>query len=160
MRRNEPIIHASGVPALQRSQPHPGGAPAKEAKCGRCHRPVFESKALPASAATFERHRMRNDIPIVVDFWAPRCTRCRAMVRAYERAAAELEPDYRLLKVNAEEEPALAERYQVRAIPTMMLFARGEPIAQTAGASAPGIVKWVRAHGEGQPQPRAASGSG
>jgi thioredoxin 2 len=136
----------------------PAERPAKEAKCGRCHRPVFESKALPATAETFERHRTRSDIPIVVDFWAPWCAPCRAMAPAYERAAAELEPDYRLLKVNAEEEPALAERYQVRAIPTMMLFARGEPIARTAGAmSTPEIVKWVRAHGEGQPQ--AASGS-
>jgi thioredoxin 2 len=47
----------------------PAERPAKEAKCGRCHRPVFESKALPATAATFERHRTRNDSPIVVDFW-------------------------------------------------------------------------------------------
>jgi len=148
-------LHCSAVNRI------PAKHPAKEAKCGRCHRQVFESKALPATAGTFERHRMRNDIPIVVDFWAPWCAPCRAMAPAYERAAAELEPDYRLLKVNTEEEPGLAERYQVRAIPTMMLFARGEPIAQTAGAmSAPGIVKWVRAHGEGQPQPRAATGSG
>jgi thioredoxin 2 len=81
------------------------------------------------------------------------------MAPAYERAAAELEPDYRLLKVNTEEEPALAERYQIRGIPTMMLFARGNPIAQTAGAmNAPSIVKWVRAHGEGQPQAASASG--
>jgi thioredoxin 2 len=47
----------------------PPERPAKEAKCGRCHRPVFESRALPATAATFERHRTRDDIPIVVDFW-------------------------------------------------------------------------------------------
>ena len=139
----------------------PAERPAKEAKCGRCHRPLFEGKPVPATAETFERHLTRNDIPIVVDFWAPWCAPCRAMAPAYERAAAELEPDYRLLKVNTEEEPALAERYQVRAIPTMMLFARGNPIAQTAGAmNASGIVSWVRAHGQEQAQPRAASASG
>jgi thiol-disulfide isomerase/thioredoxin len=68
------------------------------------------------------------------------------MAPAYERAAAELEPDYRLLKVNAEEEPALAERYQVRAIPTMMMFARDEPVAQTAGAMSAPRDRQVGAH--------------
>jgi thioredoxin 2 len=139
----------------------PAERPAKEAKCGRCHRPLFEGKPVPATAETFERHRTRSDIPLVVDFWAPWCAPCRAMAPAYERAAAELEPDYRLLKVNTEEEPALAERYQVRGIPTMMLFARGNPIAHTAGAmNAAGIVNWVRAHGQEQAPPRAARTSG
>jgi thioredoxin 2 len=139
----------------------PAERPAKEAKCGRCHRPLFEGKPVPASADTFERHRTRSDIPIVVDFWAPWCAPCKAMAPAYERAAAELEPDYRLLKVNTEEAPELAERYQIRAIPTMMLFARGNPIAHTAGAmNATGIVNWVRAHGREQAQPRAAGASG
>jgi thioredoxin 2 len=71
------------------------------------------------------------------------------MAPAYERAAATLEPDYRLLKVNTEEEPALAGRYQIRGIPTMILFAHGNPVAQTAGAmNATQIVDWVRAHGQ------------
>jgi thioredoxin 2 len=137
----------------------PAERSAQEAKCGSCHRPLFEGKSLAVDSQAFERHLARNDVPVVVDFWAPWCGPCHAMAPAYERAAAELEPDYRLLKVNTEEEPALAERYQIRGIPTMMLFARGNPIAQTAGAmNAPGIVKWVRAHGQEQPRPASASG--
>jgi thioredoxin 2 len=67
------------------------------------------------------------------------------MAPAYERAAAELEPDYRLLKVNTEEEQSLAGRYGIRSIPTLMLFLRGGEIARRAGASdARGIASWAK----------------
>jgi thioredoxin 2 len=94
---------------------------------------------------TFERHITRNDIPVVVDFWAPWCVPCRAMAPAYEHAASELEPRHRLLKVNIEQDPQLAARYGIRSIPMLMLFAGGRRVAQTAGAmDAPRIVSWVR----------------
>jgi thioredoxin 2 len=102
---------------------------------------------VAVDTARFDRHITRNDIPVVVDFWAPWCGPCRIMVPAYERAAAELEPRYRLLKVNTEEAPELATRYNIRSIPTMMLFMGGMPAAQTAGAmDTRGIISWVNGH--------------
>ena len=124
----------------------PPDRPARQAKCGTCHQKLFSGKPASADAETFERHITRNDIPVIVDFWAPWCGPCLAMAPAYERAAAELEPDYRLLKVNTEEEPALAARYGIRSIPTLILFMHGREIARRSGASdARGLVSWARA---------------
>jgi thioredoxin 2 len=69
------------------------------------------------------------------------------MAPAYERAAAELEPDVRLLKVDTEKVQEVAVRYDVRSIPTLMVFVSGEPVARIAGAmGTKDIVGWVREH--------------
>jgi thioredoxin 2 len=130
----------------------PTTRPAREAKCGSCHHALFEGKPIAADGDTFERHIRRNDIPVVVDFWAPWCVPCRAMAPALERAASELGRNYRVLKVNTEEVPELAARYAIRSIPTLILLAGSRKVDQIAGAmDTPQIVAWVQSHTPPQP---------
>lgn len=118
----------------------------QQPKCGLCHRPLFTAHPIELTAANFDVHAARSDIPLVVDFWALWCGPCRVMAPAYEQAAPLLEPQYRLGKLDSDAEPLLATRYHVRSIPTLMLLKNGRELARQAGAVATqDIVRWVRA---------------
>ncbi len=115
--------------------------------CGRCHQPLFDGHPVALNTTSFTSHLSRNDIPLLVDFWAPWCGPCKMMAPAFARAATLLEPQIRLAKVNTEIEQTLASRYAIRSIPTMVLFAGGQEIARQSGAmGTPEIVHWVQHH--------------
>ncbi|MEN2789457.1 thioredoxin TrxC [Sphingomonas oligophenolica] len=117
-----------------------GGDP----KCGTCHSPLFQGRTVALTAANFDRHTLRSELPIVIDFWAAWCGPCRMMSPSFEAAAAQLEPRVRMAKLDTEAEPALAARFAIRGIPSMILIRRGVEIARTSGAmSTAAIVQWV-----------------
>jgi len=98
-------------------------------------------------AGSFNQHVKRNDIPVVVDFWAPWCGPCKMMAPAFEQAAGQLEPRVRLAKLNTEEAQVIAGEYSIRSIPTLVLFRNGREVARQPGAmGAADIVRWVQAH--------------
>ena len=107
--------------------------PAAEAVCGACKARLFTGEPIALTAATFDKHIERNDVPVIVDFWAPWCGPCRAMAPIFDRAAKEMEPRVRFAKLNVDEEPAIAARYGVRGIPTLIVFDMGRVAKQHAG---------------------------
>jgi thioredoxin 1 len=87
----------------------------------------------PVTEATFEQEVLQSDKPVIVDFWAEWCGPCHAIAPVLERIADE-HSDLRVVKVNIDEEQALAMRYGIASIPTVVLFKDGEPAAAAIGA--------------------------
>ena len=115
--------------------------------CGRCHRALFDGKPVALGVDSFDAHYLRSDVPLLVDFWAPWCGPCRVMAPQFEQAAAVLEPQVRLAKVDTQEQPTLGQKFGVRSIPTLALFHQGREVARQAGAMpAAAIVDWARRH--------------
>ncbi|WP_431204036.1 thioredoxin TrxC [Bradyrhizobium betae] len=122
----------------------PAGRAPEGARCGACHQAMFTGHPVEVDEEAFERHVANSDIPVLVDVWAPWCGPCRAMAPMFERAAQQLEPKVRLLKLNSDNAPAMSSRFNISGIPTLLLMHGGREIARHAGAmDARSIVAWT-----------------
>ncbi len=113
-------------------------------RCPKCHFALFAGKPFELTERNFERHLSRSGLPLVVDFWAPWCGPCIAMAPFYEAAARQLEPKLRFAKLNTQDEPSPAARYNIRSIPTLIVFRAGKEIARQSGAmDANTLSRWL-----------------
>lgn len=113
--------------------------------CGKCKKPVFTGNPVEMTGAQLLRAMEKTDQTLIVDFWASWCGPCKMFAPTYAQAAAQLEPEAKLIKINTEVEQQVAAQFNIRSIPTLAIFKNGKEVARKAGAmDLTNFVNWVK----------------
>ncbi|OIO67302.1 MAG: thiol reductase thioredoxin [Zetaproteobacteria bacterium CG_4_9_14_3_um_filter_49_83] len=117
---------------------------AMTANCGKCKQALLDGRVTSLEQQGFDKFITNNDLPVVVDFWAPWCGPCKMMAPTFEKVARELKSSFRFAKVNTEQQQALAARFAIRSIPTLAVFRQGREVSRQSGSlDAASLKRWV-----------------
>jgi thioredoxin 2 len=103
-------------------------------KCGKCAKPILLERPFPLNDETFSRTIEQSDVPVAVDFYADWCGPCRMMAPAVDALAAQLKGKALVGKLNTDHSPRIAGSFNIRGIPTTIVFKGGKEVARQSGA--------------------------
>ena len=131
-----PQCHAVVRVPSERSAQHP--------KCPRCKSELLTGTTVALDKDSFATYVQRTSLPVLVDFWAPWCGPCRMMAPVLERAGLERAATLQVAKINTDEQQELAGSFNIRSIPTLILFRGGREVARQSGALDGGtLARWL-----------------
>jgi thioredoxin 2 len=113
--------------------------------CPQCHQTLLDGRPLNLTANSFDKQMQRNDLPVVVDVWAPWCGPCKTMAPQFAAAANTMATEARFAKLNSDEAQELVLRLGIRSIPTLIVYRQGREVARQSGVlDSARLVQWLR----------------
>ena len=109
-------------------------------KCGVCGEALVSGKVAELDPPTHDKAVRSDDLPLLVDYWAPWCGPCRMMAPAFAQAGAQLQGQALLVKVNSDDNPGLSQRFGIRSIPTLVRLQAGRETSRQSGALPAGAI--------------------